>query len=47
MKLKITFLLFVTTFLTSCQGQNSKAIVQNLDVKNYAEKLEKTQNPQL
>ena len=47
MKLKITILLFVTAFLTSCQGQNSKAVVQNLDVKNYAEKLEKTQNPQL
>ena len=47
MKLKITILLFVTTFITSCQGQNSKAVVQNLDVKNYAEKLEKTQNPQL
>ena len=47
MKLKITILFFVTTFLTSCQGQNSKAVVQNLDVKNYSEKLEKTKNPQL
>ena len=46
MKLKITILLFVTAFLTSCQGQNSKAIVQNLDVKSYAEKLEQTKNPQ-
>ncbi len=47
MKLKITILLLVTTFLTRCQGQNSKAVVQNLDVKIYAEKLDKIKNPQL
>lgn len=47
MKLKITILLLATTFLTRCQGQNSKAVVQNLDVKIYAEKLDKIKNPQL
>jgi thioredoxin len=47
MKLKIAVLLFVTTLLTSCQGQNSSSAIQTLDVKNYAEKLNKTENAQL
>lgn len=47
MKFKFAFLLFVTTFLTNCKGQNSKVVVQNLDVKSYAEKLQTTSNPQL
>jgi thioredoxin len=47
MKLKIAVLLFVTTLLTSCQGQNSSSAIQTLDVKNYAEKLSKNENAQL
>lgn len=47
MKFKFAFLLIVATFFTNCKGQNSKAVVQNLDVKSYAEKLQTTSNPQL
>jgi rhodanese-related sulfurtransferase len=47
MKLKIALFLFTTTFLTSCQGQTSHPVVQTLDVKSYAEKINNTENPQL